>query len=73
MSSPHNSTSKTSINNNPIRTAEAFELAHSSGSLLAVGREGSLTGNSVDLLILDDLFKDAMEANSPIIRDNTWE
>lgn len=73
MSPPHNSTSKTSINNNPIRTAEAFELALSAGSLLAVGREGSLTGNSVDLLILDDLFKDAMEANSPIIRDNTWE
>lgn len=73
MSSPHNNTSKTSINNNPIRTAETFELTLSSGSLLAVGREGSLTGNSVDLLILDDLFKDAMEANSPIIRDNTWE
>ena len=56
MSSPHNSTSKTSINNNPIRTAEAFELALSSGSLLAVGREGSLTGNSVDLLILDEVL-----------------
>ena len=68
-----NKPGKTIINNNPVRTAEAFELAYSSGSLLAVGREGSLTGNSVDLLILDDLFKDAMEANSPIIRDNSWE
>lgn len=27
----------------------------------------------MDLLILDDLFKDALEANSPLVRDNAWE
>ncbi|MFQ8804965.1 MAG: terminase [Alistipes indistinctus] len=42
---------------NLVRTAEEFDLAGQSGGLLAVGREGSLTGNTVDLLILDDLFK----------------
>ena len=58
---------------NLVRTAEEFDLAGQSGGLLAVGREGSLTGNTVDLLILDDLFKDALEANSPLVRDNAWE
>ena len=58
---------------NLVRTAEEFDLAGQSGGLLAVGREGSLTGNTVDLLILDDLFKDTLEANSPLVRDNAWE
>jgi hypothetical protein len=40
------------------------------GGLLSVGREGSLTGNHVDCFILDDLYKDAMEANSPLVREN---
>ena len=38
-----------------------------------MGREGSLTGNRVDCFILDDLYKDALEANSPLIRANCWE
>ena len=38
------------------------------------GRPGRfLTGNRVDVFILDDLYKDAMEANSPLIRENCWE
>ena len=43
------------------------------GELLSVGREGSLTGNRVDCFILDDLYKDAMEADSPVVRSNCWE
>ncbi|MFI3264098.1 MAG: phage terminase large subunit [Rikenellaceae bacterium] len=58
---------------NYIRTAEEVEIIDHQGSLLAVGREGSLTGNRVDCFILDDLYKDAMEANSPIIRENCLE
>ena len=41
--------------------------------MLSVGREGSLTGYRVDCFILDDLYKDAMEANSPLVRENCWE
>ncbi len=49
-------------------------MAFDNGSeLMAVGREGSLTGNKVDVMILDDLYKDALEANSPLIRENCWE
>lgn len=58
---------------NYTRTTEEFDIIGHRGSLRAVGREGSLTGNKVDIMIIDDLYKDAMEANSPIIRENTWE
>lgn len=58
---------------NYIRTADEVEIIDRDGALLSVGREGSLTGNRVDCFILDDLYKDAMEANSPIIRENCWE
>ncbi len=58
---------------NYIRTAEEVEIIGHDGSLLAVGREGSLTGNRVDCFILDDLYKDAMEANSPLVRENCLE
>ena len=58
---------------NYIRTADEVEIIGRQGGLLSVGREGSLTGNRVDCFILDDLYKDALEANSPLIRANCWE
>ena len=58
---------------NYIRTADEAEIVGRAGSLLSVGREGSLTGNRVDCFILDDLYKDAMEADSPLVRENCWE
>ncbi len=60
-------------NSNYIRTADHTEIIGHSGELMSVGREGSLTGNRVDIFIIDDLYKDAMEANSPVIRENCWE
>ena len=56
-----------------IRTADEAEIIGRRGSLLSVGREGALTGNRVDCFILDDLYKDAMEAHSPVVRANCWE
>ncbi len=58
---------------NYIRTSDEVEIIDHEGSLLSVGREGALTGNRVDCFILDDLYKDAMEANSPLVRDNCLE
>lgn len=55
------------------RTADLTEIVGHTGDLVAVGREGSLTGNPVDIFIIDDLYKDAMEANSPTVRDNCWD
>ena len=44
----------------------------SGGQLKRVALANALISES-DLLILDDLFKDALEANSPLVRDNAWE
>ncbi|MFR9524421.1 MAG: phage terminase large subunit [Rikenellaceae bacterium] len=70
---PHTTIKRGSKPPNYIRTAEEVEIIDHQGSLLSVGREGSLTGNRVDCFILDDLYKDAMEANSPHIRENCLE
>lgn len=49
------------------QTSTEFDLVNKSGGMISVGRGGGLTGNRVDVAILDDLYKDAEEANSPII------
>ena len=56
-----------------VRTAENFDVVNHLGGVLSVGREGPLTGNRVDVMILDDIYRDAMEANSQIVRKNAWE
>lgn len=58
---------------NAMRTAEQFDMVEGRGGLRLVGRQGALTGCRVDVMILDDLYKDAMEANSPIVRQAAWQ
>lgn len=58
---------------NWLRNADGFEIINRTGYLRAVGREGTLTGTPADVLIMDDLYKDGMEANSPTIRESAWE
>ena len=70
---PETTIKKSGRSSSYIRTAEEVEIIGHHGSLISVGREGSLTGNRVDCFILDDLYKDAMEANSPIVRKNCRE
>lgn len=55
------------------RTVQEFDCVGFSGGLRAVGRTGSLTGNRVDVMISDDLYKDMLEANSPLVRERVWE
>lgn len=62
-----------SRNDIAMRTADEFDLVAQVGGLKLVGREGSLTGNRVDVMILDDMYKDAAEANSPLIRASVWD
>lgn len=60
--------------NNYLRNTSEFEIVGKTGGLKSVGRGGALTGNKVDVMIMDDLYKDYMEANSPIIRrDSVWD
>jgi hypothetical protein len=43
------------------------------GGMVCKGRGGALTGRPADLLILDDLIKNADEAMSPTILDSIWD
>lgn len=52
--------------------ADLTEIIGQDGSLAAVGRNGSLTSRTVDISILDDVYKDFQEANSPTIRSIAW-
>lgn len=43
------------------------------GSMFATGKGGAMTGRGADLLICDDLIRDAEEAANPAQRDKCWE
>lgn len=47
-----------------VNNARTYRLINKEGSLIAVGRGGALTGNPVDIGIVDDLYKDDTEGNS---------
>lgn len=55
------------------RTFDEFEIVGHEGSIKTVGVGGSLTGEPVDILIMDDLYKDWMSAQSDTIRANTQD
>lgn len=65
------------VTSNPLRNASEFEIVDSRGKirgkLMSVGRGGSLTSQSVDVWIGDDLYKDSAEGNSPVVREAVWE
>ena len=42
------------------------------GSIKTVGMIGGITGNKLDVGVIDDPFKNRMEANSKTIRDRVW-
>lgn len=54
-------------------TNETRESINSDGSMKFVGVGGSLTGDPVDVLIMDDLYKDWQDGNSPIVQQRTWD
>ena len=62
------------------KTVLAKDLANSKkmgfedakGSIKTVGMIGGITGNKLDIGIIDDPFKNRMEANSPTIRERIW-
>lgn len=43
------------------------------GGYLSAGVGTGITGRGANILLLDDLVKDIEAADSPVIRDNTWE
>ena len=56
-----------------INTASVDRVETMSGSkLFFTGRGGSITGRGSVGLVLDDLFKDRVEADSPTTREKVW-
>ena len=55
---------------NYARNSDECEMVGYRGGFKTIGVGGSLTGEPVDMLIMDDLYKDAASAWSPIIRQN---
>ena len=52
---------------NWLRNSEEFEIVGKRGGLKAVGRKGQLTGDPVDVLIMDDLYKDFEEGTTAFL------
>lgn len=53
-----------------IRTTEECEIVGHLGSFKTVGVGGALTGEPVDVLIMDDIYKDAKTAWSSTVRES---
>ena len=54
-------------------TNQTRESINRDGSMKFVGVGGPLTGDAVDVLIMDDLYKDWQDGNSPTVQKRTWD
>lgn len=68
-----NGSNVVTVSSNYLRNSDVFEIVDHVGSLRVVGRGGSLTSKTADVMIFDDLYKDAAEANSPVVRQGAWD
>lgn len=53
-----------------LRNADECEIVKHGGGFKTVGVGGALTGSKVDVLIIDDVYKDAQDAWSATVRSN---
>jgi hypothetical protein len=56
-----------------LRNSEQFEVVEKNGSFISVGVGGGITGNPVDIALIDDPIKGAEEAGSQTYREKVWE
>jgi predicted phage terminase large subunit-like protein len=68
-----NGSNAVTMANTYLRNSDVIEMVGHKGSLRVVGRGGSLTSKTVDVSILDDVYKDYAEGNSPVVRDAAWK
>jgi predicted phage terminase large subunit-like protein len=68
-----NGSNVVTMSNTYLRNSNVFEIVGKIGGLRVVGRGGALTGKTVDISILDDVYKDYSEGNSPIVREAAWK
>jgi predicted phage terminase large subunit-like protein len=57
---------------NYLKNANETEIVGHVGGVKGVGRGGALTGDPVDNLVIDDLYKDYEEGNSPTTLESAW-
>jgi predicted phage terminase large subunit-like protein len=68
-----NETGKNLRDNSPTKTRELIEFDGVSGYFRNTTVKGSITGESLDIGIIDDPIKGRKEANSQTTRDAAWE
>lgn len=56
-----------------LRNSDIFEIVDHDGVYKSAGIGGGITGMGGDILIVDDVFKDRAEADSPTIRNKVWD
>ena len=56
-----------------LKNKSEFEIPNYTGSVVSIGVMGALTSRQIDKLIIDDIYKDAKDAWSSIVRDNVWD
>lgn len=56
-----------------IGSQKEWELKDSDGGMYSAGVGGALTGRPVDMLLIDDPVKGREQADSPTIREKTWD
>lgn len=59
-------------NNQPLRNQDILQFAGRDGFFRNTTVMGSITGESMDIGIVDDPLKGRVAANSPTVRENTW-
>lgn len=65
-----NASNVTTVAGSWLRNADECEIVGHLGGFKTVGVGGALTGEPVDVLIMDDIYKDAKTAWSPIVRES---
>ncbi len=65
-----NASNITNVSGQWLRNADECEIVGYRGGFKTVGVGGALTGEPVDVLILDDIYKDAKTAWSPTVRES---
>lgn len=65
-----NASNVTTVAGSWLRNADECEIVGKRGGFKTVGVGGALTGEPVDILIMDDIYKDAKTAWSPIVRES---
>lgn len=65
-----NGSNITTVASSWLRNADECEIVGRRGGFKTVGVGGPLTGEPVDILIMDDIYKDAKTAWSPTVRES---